>query len=342
MDSTLETALHELEVSATNFALRFIKMAEVRASYVQKIKEMSQSIRAAVQSGQLTAASGAQIANEMRNQIMDMARKRDLDFGRALAQQMKTKGLSLEEAIKNAMKKSGLEGKPFQSLSGADQNRVYMEVIESSGRARPKVTQSIPKLRWASTGLWIATAAVAAYNIGTSENPWWQTGREAANIGGGVGGGFTGGAAAGAAGGVWAGPIGAAVGVIVGGVLGALLGDHAYVEAAGTSDSLTRAFVKRFTGFWTGVDEEGMAKALANEYGSNSNFVHRVFVSLEDSYSTDADDIALAYTEIARSNTAVAQCIRGNKVLRDYLITILSKGWTSAEEKSAIQFLKAL
>ena len=34
----------------------------------------------------------------------------------------------------------------------------------------------------------------------------------------------------------------------------ALLADHAYVEAAGTSDPLTRGFVARFTSFWSGVD----------------------------------------------------------------------------------------
>ena len=33
-----------------------------------------------------------------------------------------------------------LEGKLFASLSGTDQNRVLMEVIDSAGRSRPKVT----------------------------------------------------------------------------------------------------------------------------------------------------------------------------------------------------------
>jgi hypothetical protein len=341
-DPRLETALHQLEATATSFGLRYIKMAEVRATYVQQIHEMSQSIRAAVQSGQLAADKGAEMAHAMRNEILASARSRDFDYGRALAQQMKAKGISLEKAIASAMKKLGLEGKPFQSLSGADQNRVFMEVIEGSGRSRATVTAGIPRLRWAARGLWIATLAIAAYNIGTAENPWWQSGREAANIAGGVGGGFAGGAAMGAAAGIWGGPVGVAVGVVVGGILGALLADHAYVQAAGTSDPTTRSFVARFTGFWTGVDEAGMAKALASEYRTNSAFVLRVIASLYSDYSSDADDVTLEYVNIARRDNMVKQTISGNRNLRDLLIRMLSEGWTSSEEQSAITFLRTL
>ncbi len=204
-DPRVETAIRQLEVTANNFAVRLIRSAQVRAAYVEKIKEMSKSIRLAVNTGELSASRGAEIANQMRNQIMDMQRARDFDLGRSLAKRMKSKGISLEESIARAMKKLKLEGKPFNQLSGQQQRQVLMEVIESAGRSRPAVTQKIPRLRWAGRGLWIATFAIAAYNIGTAENPWWQTGRETANIAGGLGGGFAGGAAMGAAGGIWAG-----------------------------------------------------------------------------------------------------------------------------------------
>ena len=177
---------------------------------MEKIREMSKSIRLAVNTGELSASRGAEIANQIRNQIMDMQRARDFDLGRSLAKRMKSKGISLEESIARAMKKLKLEGKPFNQLSGQQQRQVLMEVI------------------------------------GTAENPWWQTGRETANIAGGLGGGFAGGAAMGAAGGIWAGPVGVDVGIVVGGILGAVLADHAYVEAAGTSDPTTRRFIDRF------------------------------------------------------------------------------------------------
>ncbi len=146
----------------------------------------------------------------------------------------------------------------------------------------------------------------------------------------------------GAAAGIWGGPVGVAIGIVVGGVLGSLLADHAYVEAAGTSDPLTRSFVARFTSFWSGVDEEGMARALASEHRNNATFVQRVLASLNNDYNTNADDVAFAYTEIARRDGSVAQTIRGNRSLRDYLIQMMTQGWTSAEEQTAITFLRGL
>lgn len=341
-DPSLEAALRDLETTANSFAVRLIRMAEVRAAYVEQIREMSQSIRAAVEAGELSADRGAEIANQMRNEILTMQRTRDFDLGRALAQQMKSKGVALEEAIERAMRNLGFEGRPFNQLTGEQQRQVYLEVVESAGRSRPRVTQAIPRMRWAARGLWLATLAIAAYNIGTAENPWWQTGREAANIAGGLGGGFVGGAAMGAAGGIWAGPIGVGVGIVVGGILGALLADHAYVEAAGTSDPATRQFVGRFTSFWTGMDEAGMARALATEHRANLAFVQRVLLSLNNDYSSDADDVALEYVRLLRRDAGLEQALRGNRVLRDLLIQLMDEGWTSSEEQDAIRYLRGL
>lgn len=84
-EPVVEQALRDFEVTANNFAMRLIRMAEVRVAYVQQIQQMSQSIRAAVQSGELSPEKGAQLANELRNQIMEMQRRRDFDLGRSLA-----------------------------------------------------------------------------------------------------------------------------------------------------------------------------------------------------------------------------------------------------------------
>ena len=341
-DPQLEAALRQFEATANSFAIRYLRMAEVRAAYVQQIRDMSQSVRAAVDAGELSAAKGAEVAHQMRNQIMEMQRLRDFDLGRALARSLKRQGLDLEEAIVKSMTKLKLEGRAFNTLSGAEQRAVYLEVIESSGRSRAAITRGIPRMRWAARGLWLATVAVAAYNIGTAENPWWQSGREAANITGGLGGGFAGGAAMGAAAGIWGGPVGVAVGVVVGGVLGALLADHAYVQAAGTSDPVTRGFVARFTSFWTGVDEEGMAQALFTEHRLNLTFVERVFRSLNDSYNTDADDVALLYVEKVRRDPAMSQALALNVSLRNLLVQLLDEGYTDASEARAIQWLRSL
>ena len=80
-DPTLEAALRDLEQTATSFALRLGRIAEVRRSYVEQIREMSASLRAAVNSGEMAPARGAEIANAMRNQIMEMHRAWDYDLG---------------------------------------------------------------------------------------------------------------------------------------------------------------------------------------------------------------------------------------------------------------------
>jgi hypothetical protein len=301
---------------------------------------MSGSIRAAVDAGQLSLERAAQVANQLRNQIMNMQRARDFDLGQSLARDLKTRGVTLEESIARAMRKMGVEGESFAKLPGATQRAVFEDIIEAAGRARPVVTQAIPRLRFAARGLWLATLAIAAYNIGTAENPWWQSGREAAALTGGLGGSFAGGATMGAIGGIWAGPIGIAVGALVGGILGALLADHAYVEAAGTSDVVTRSFVGRFTSFWTGVDEAGMAAALVCEHRNNLIFVRRVFVSLNADYNTDADDVALEFVSMARRDPGLSAAIRADAPLRDTLVQVLTEGWTGSDERSAIEFLR--
>ena len=97
------------------------------------------------------------------------------------------KVVSMETAIERAMTKLGLKGRAFQTLSDAEQRQVYLQIIESAGKSDAVTTAKIPRLRNAGRVLWLATLLIAAYNIGTSENPWWQTGREAANVAGGAG-----------------------------------------------------------------------------------------------------------------------------------------------------------
>jgi hypothetical protein len=338
----LDAALRQMEVAAANFGARLARMAGVRTEYMARTAEMSREIRAAVQRGELSPRRGAELANEMRNQILEMARARDFDLGKSLARQLKQKGLTLEEVIPSAMKDLKLAGRDFRTLTDAEQSAVYVRVIEKAGSSRPSVNAQVGRLRWAGRGLFIASLAIAAYNIGTAEDPWWQTGREGSNLAGGLAGGFAGGAAMGAAGGVWAGPVGVAVGVLVGGVLGALLADRAYVEAAGTADASVRAFVGRFTNFWTGTDETGMARAMVRELGGNAAMAVRALRSLEADYSTDADDVALELVRLAKTDGAAMRMLRGSAELRGVMAGLLEGGWVTGEEREAARWLRGL
>jgi hypothetical protein len=345
-DARVSAALRQLEAAANNIATRLIKSAGIRTQYLDGIQEMSDACWQAYKAGELSAKAAAGVANEMRNTILDMSRANDFDLGRAYASSLKKKGLSLDEVVEYIMNqkkgfKERFKGRKLPSLSDAEQTEIFEEVIKSAGRDRGSITRGIPRLRWAARSLWILTAAIAIYNIGTAQNPWWQTGREGATLGGGLLGSIGGGAAMGAAGGVWAGPIGVGIGVLVGGILGALLADHAYVEAAGTGDPRTRAFISRFTSFWTGTDEEGMANALASEYPKQPDFVILVFAALEHDYSTDSDDVAYEYILIAQRNEGLGKAIKTNLALRACLVKLLSAGWTSSEEAAAIRWLQS-
>lgn len=344
-DAELRAALTQMEQTANNVAMRIATSASVRQRYLREIQEMSASVWQAYKAGELSAAAGAKIANEMRNQILEMSRAYDMDFGRAYAQKLKKTGLSLDKVIANIMSKKDFKerfaGKPFSGLSDADKGVIYEEVIRSAGRDRSGLSAQIPRLRWAARGLWVASAAIAVYNVGTSNTPWWQAGREAANVSGGLAGSIAGGAAMGAAGGVWGGPIGVGVGILVGGVLGALLADHAYVETAGTANPRTRSFVDRFTGFFTGTDETGMAEALAREHAANPAFVLDVFQALEADYTSDSDDVAYEYVSIARRVPPLARMIKGHPALRSRLVELLEGGYTAHGERQAAQWLRA-
>ena len=211
--------LNILASGAMNFANRFIKDANVRSEYLKRADLFAQKLVFAVKNGNVTAKEAAQRANDMRNSLLDVARLKSSDIGRAIAESLKATGLTLAEAQeKYALKRFG---KTFSQLVDSQKGQVYMDIVEASGRARPSATKSA--LRWGKLGkgLLVLSIGLVAYDIYAAEDK-----SKAVAVGGAsLGGGFLGGAAGGAGAGLFCGP-GApscsGVGVIVGGGLGAL------------------------------------------------------------------------------------------------------------------------
>jgi hypothetical protein len=166
-DERLEIALRDMEMTANNFAVRLVRMAEVRSAYLMQIRGMSQSIRQAVAAGELSIENGAKLANEMRNQIVQTQRARDLDLGRALARRLKDRGLTLTESITKAMAKMKVEGRSLTELTGDQQRQVLTEVIEASGRssAPPRTPGG---RRVAKAPPWLAGSVAASLEV----RPW--------------------------------------------------------------------------------------------------------------------------------------------------------------------------
>lgn len=335
-DQTVEEALRQVEVQALNFAYRFVKDARVRSGYIQYTQDFSRSTLAAYKSGNLTAKQAAEAAHQMRNEILEMARIKSSDLGKAVAVKLKARLPQFDELLSKYSRRKF--GNVFDKLTKTQQEQVYMEIVAAAGRSRPRVNVAVRRMGAAGKGLWILTVGIAIYNIGVADNKLRAAGREASNLGGG----FLGSIAIGAAGGAWAGPIGAAVGAIIGGVLGAITADEAYVELTGPENEFVKSFLPRFTSFMS-RDEEGIAEALVKECGINLDKVHAVFFELYNRYSTDADDVANLYIQrVKAENNNILHALKLNSSLRAFLARILDEGWTTSEESAQIQWLKAI
>ncbi len=103
--------------------------------------------------------------------------------------------------------------------------------------------------------------------------------------------------------------------------------------------------VNRFrTGGWGmtfNMDEQGLADCLA-AMGTNMERVWQVFDHLARHHNSDVDDVAVLYVNAVRRNGAVASALRARKNLVDLLVRSMSAGWTAADEKGAIAWLKSL
>lgn len=229
-DRELENVLHSLEVTALNFGYRWCADNTTRQWYIQQTQELTRRLRQEHASGILSARRAAEIAQAERNKIMEAARLRTSDIGRAGARSMKPEGRALQDLV--ARYANERFQRPFEQLTRGQQDEVLMDVVDSAGRSKPQVNARMGRLAAAGRVLWVASAVIAMYNIAVAEDRVHAAGREAANLAGGV----AGGAAAGALAGIWFGPLGVAVGVAVGGVVGALIADEAYTELTTPND----------------------------------------------------------------------------------------------------------
>jgi len=303
---------------------------------MQTTQEYAQQLRQSHASGSMTARQAADAAHQMRNEIMEMARVRSTDLGRAKARALKSKGIAFEKLLEKYAQQKFKQA--FNSLGKHQQEVILLEIVDSAGRANPKVSASARRLGAAGRALWVLSIAVSIYNVANSSNKVDAAARE----GVGFGGGFAGGAAAGALAGIWFGPVGVAVGIAIGGVVGSLVADELYVELVPMGGDRVAPMVDKYTMPFN-TNEEGLAKALYERGGIDGNFVKSVFAVLAERYSSDSDDVALEYVKLVKVRGGSQRlALKLDKELRDLLIQLMDQGWTSGEESAAISYLRAL
>lgn len=216
--SVFDSIIRALEADIANAGAHLTLDAAARQVYSQRIRAMADELRMQANSGQITWAQAASQAQETRNAIMDVIRGRSTPVGRAMAEQLKREGKTLNELIARKTQQLFGASADFTRLAPAQQNAVYAEIVKSAGKSNPAVSATMRRLSRAGRGLLVLSIALSVYNIATADNKMNAAGRELAVTGGGIGGGIAGGALAGLACGPGA-PVCVAVGAFVGGAL---------------------------------------------------------------------------------------------------------------------------
>ncbi|NIF21218.1 hypothetical protein [Candidatus Pantoea multigeneris] len=213
-----ESVLNALQGDISAAAARLLIDPRLRLEYAKRIKEMAEDLRSRANIGLISWEQAAKQAQETRNLIMDLVRTRSTPLGRAMAQQMKSSGKTLNELVaKKALSLFGPSAN-FNLLSQTQKNQVYASIVESAGRSNPQVNLRMLKLSRLGKGLVVLSIAVSLYEIYASDDKVKETGRQLAINSAGIAGGATGGMVAG----LICGP-GAPVCVLIGGFIGGAL-----------------------------------------------------------------------------------------------------------------------
>jgi hypothetical protein len=219
-ETAFENAIHALESEIANAGTHLIIDSSARQQYARSIKALADEIRAEALSGKITWSQGAERAHECRNIVMELVRGQSSPVGRAIAQDMKRKGRTLNELIARKTMEVFGSAADFNRLTPAQKNTVYAAIVDSAGTSRAKVTSVARALSPAGKGLLVLSLALSVYAIATADDKLRAAGHEVVVTGASIGGGLAGGALAGLACGPGA-PVCVTLGAFVGGAMAA-------------------------------------------------------------------------------------------------------------------------
>lgn len=190
----ISAALHLFQLEVDGFARTMIHDPKMRLDYVKKSTEAAREILEKVKARQITPYEAALTINAMRNQLMEMTRAQLSDLGLAISESMKKSGKLMAELQDEYARR--LFQRSFESLTQAEKEAVWTEIVHAAGRPRKKMTAGAKKFGVAGRALLIASLAIAVYNIIEAEDKKRQTVKEGVTLGAGVAGGAAGGVAA--------------------------------------------------------------------------------------------------------------------------------------------------
>lgn len=218
--AAFEQSMKALESQVANAGAHITVDSTTRLAYAREIKAMAKKLESDALSGKINWIDAAKQAQETRNLIMEIFRRRSTPIGRAMAEKLKIKGYSLNELVARHTMLNFGETAIFKSLSSSKKEVIYASIVKSAGQSNTKVSAALSRLSYAGRGLIVISVAISAYTVATSTDKLYATGKELVSVGAGIGGGVAGGALAGLACGPGA-PICVTVGAFVGGTLAA-------------------------------------------------------------------------------------------------------------------------
>lgn len=218
--TAFDAAIRALEAELANAGAHVTIDATARQAYTRQIAAMAAELRVAAEGGRISWKQAAEQAQEARNAIMEVIRSRSTPVGRALAEQLKREGRTLNELVARAVQKLHGPNARFDALTAAQRDGVYAEIVASAWRSNPRVSVAMRRLSYGGRGLLFLSLALSVYAVATAENKGQAALREGAITGAGIAAGMAGGALAGLACGPGA-PVYVTVGAFVGGALAA-------------------------------------------------------------------------------------------------------------------------
>lgn len=215
-----DLAMKALETQIANVGAHLTIDATARTGYARQIRAMSQRLVNDALTGKITWTYAAKQAQQTRNIIMEIFRRRSTPVGRAMAQGIKRTGYSLNELVGRHTIVHYGQSAVFKNLSISQKNIVYASIVKSAGHSNDTITKVLGRLSHAGRGLVVMSLSISAYNIATSTDKLSATGKEILSTGASISGGIAGGALAGLACGPGA-PVCVTIGAFVGGTLAA-------------------------------------------------------------------------------------------------------------------------
>lgn len=216
-----ETAVDLIQAELANTGATGVVDAAARARYDRAARAFRDEIYVRVRSGRLTWRQAAEEAHGLRDDLLQLLRRRSTPVGRAWAEWLKPQGRSLNELI--ARKTIELFGAQadFNRLTPAQRNRVYAAIVESAGKSNPRITAIMRKVSPAARGLLVLSLGISVYSIATADDMLAEAKHEGSVTGAGIAGGMAGGALAGLMCGPGA-PVCVTIGAFVGGAAAAM------------------------------------------------------------------------------------------------------------------------